>query len=231
MSHPINYEKLLTLAPARDVESVAAFLAEELPHVWDEVYRECCAHKPNLLRISTSGFEYIFDFVQESVLRGDVKPANAVEDRVIGVHGRSVLAVDQRNDQLMRGRPLGPVDFMSKEESEDYDKGHFMAHSLGGGLEINIFPQVRSLNRGWSERGKVFRTMERYCQQRPGTYCFCRPTYAGRSWHPSRIEFGVLRADGTLWLEIFENVGSEEELTTMEQLLRPQLMRWYGVTS
>ncbi len=228
MSSAIDYEKLMSFAQARDADSVTAFLLEELPHAWDERYRSCCSHKPNLLRISTSGFEYIFDFVQESVARGDVTPAEAVEDRVIGVHGRSALAADKRKDQLMRGRPLGPVDVMPEEKRSDYDKGHFIAHSMGGGLEINIFPQIRSLNRGWSDRGKVFRAMERYCQDHPRTYCFCHPIYAGCSWHPARIEFGVLRRDGTLWVETFENAGSREELAEMERLLRPELLRWYG---
>ena len=43
------------------------------------------------------------------------------------------------------------------------DKGHFIAHAIGGGLDMNIFSQARDLNRGISEQGKVYRLMERYC--------------------------------------------------------------------
>ena len=36
-----------------------------------------------------------------------------------------------------------------------YDKGHFVGHGAGGGGDWNLFPQLRSLNRGWSEEGKA----------------------------------------------------------------------------
>jgi len=55
-------------------------------------------------------------------------------------------------------------------------------------------------------------------QEHPGTYFFCRPLYAGLSSHPVEIEFGVLRADGTLWLNTFKNYGRIEELEEFERL-------------
>ena len=127
----------------------------------------------------------------------------------------------------MRGRPLGPVDFISENDRAIYDKGHFIAHSLGGGLEINIFPQLRDTNRGWSERGKIFRAMETYCLQHPGTYCFSHPSYLGKSWHPAAIEYGVLKADGELWVERFENFQDQQEIAEIERLITEPLRAWY----
>ena len=43
----------------------------------------------------------------------------------------------------------------------DYDKGHFVCHSAGGGGDWNLFPQL-PLNRGWSEEGRLYRKMEAF---------------------------------------------------------------------
>ena len=123
----------------------------------------------------------------------------------------------------MRGTPLGPVEFMSPARTTRYDRGHFIAHSLGGGLYINIFPQPAVLNRGWSEDGKLFRSMERYCKTHPGTYCFARALYAGQSAHPAVIEFGVLKVEGELWVNSFPNCGTAEEMAEIERLLGEKL--------
>jgi len=60
-------------------------------------------------------------------------------------------------------------------------------------------------------------------QEHPGTYFFCRPLYAGLSSHPAEIEFGVLRADGTLWLNTFKNYGRIEELEEFGRLYREKI--------
>jgi len=76
----------------------------------------------------------------------------------------------------------------------------------GGSLDVNIFPQKRELNRGWSEEGKLFRRMERHAGERPGTFCFARPIYHDMTCCPTVLECGVLKEDGTLWVERFENM-------------------------
>jgi hypothetical protein len=99
----------------------------------------------------------------------------------------------------MRKQPLGPVDFIRAHSTTSsalenrFDKGHFIGHALGGLLHINLFPQSREINRGWSELGKLYRKMEQYCEKNTGTYCFSRPIYGGYSAHPSVIEFGALK--------------------------------------
>lgn len=90
------------------------------------------------------------------------------------------------------------------------DKGHFIGHELGGsvaGMEANVFIQRRSLNRGWSAEGKVYRAMERYCRSHPETFCFSRPFYADDTSKPSLLEFGVLRGLDDLWVQRFDNRG------------------------
>jgi hypothetical protein len=99
----------------------------------------------------------------------------------------------------------GFVGHTEKYLGRDFDKGHFIAHALGGSVNINLFPQVRHINRGWSAEGKIYRQMERYCFENPGGMLFSRPLYADCSSRPAEIEFGVLRTDGTLWVRLFTN--------------------------
>jgi hypothetical protein len=73
------------------------------------------------------------------------------------------------------------------------------------GLEINMFSQLRAVNRGWSTAGRRFRAMENYCVDHPGTYCFNRPFYREDISRPAAFEFGLLTTERTLWVERFEN--------------------------
>jgi len=49
------------------------------------------------------------------------------------------------------------------------------------------------------------RSMERYCLEHPGIFLFNRPFYADGTARPAMLEFGVLKAEGQLWVESFEN--------------------------
>ena len=64
------------------------------------------------------------------------------------------------------------------------------------------------LNRGWSPAGKRYREMERYCAQNEGTFFFSRLIYSDVTARPTQIEFGVRKADRTLWLEVCDNAGA-----------------------
>lgn len=62
----------------------------------------------------------------------------------------------------------------------------------------------REVDRGWSERGKVYRRMERYCAEHSGAFCFSRSIYRDRTWVPFELECRVLRSAWDLWVERFE---------------------------
>jgi hypothetical protein len=64
------------------------------------------------------------------------------------------------------------------------DRGHFVAHAAGGGMDVNFFPQAKGLNRGTTERGKAWKDMERQIIAYPGTPLFVRPIYDDASWCP-----------------------------------------------
>jgi hypothetical protein len=125
-------------------------------------------------------------------------------ERVVVAWGVSVTPSGARDSGRMAGFP-DPNRGWGKQRAGAADRGHFLAHSAGGGMDINLFPQGRGLNRGWSPRGRVYRRMERYAAEHPGTFVFHQPEYTGESWIPSALVYGVLREDGDWWTERFEN--------------------------
>jgi len=197
----IDYDYILSELSTSDIEEIIKFLWEMLPDEWCEKYRKMTPTVTNILQFNDNGFEFLFDFSSELVTKGIVPVDQAVEDRVVAVFGRAQSNSRKRDADRMKGF-LGPS---SKVFGNNYDKGHFIAHALGGGLDVNLFPQRRDVNRGWSTRGRVFRAMERYCSENPGTFCFLRPIYCDRSWRPYLIEYGLLTKAGNLWVEKFEN--------------------------
>jgi hypothetical protein len=101
---------------------------------------------------------------------------------------------------------LGSTQKVYSHFGNDYDKGHFMANATGGPLEINLFPQKRAINRGWSEDGKLYRAMEKFVAGNPGTFVFSRPVYKDFSLRPVGLEFGYLSLDGNFEVNYFPNI-------------------------
>lgn len=158
----------------------------------------------NISVISRGTFDYIFDDYASLEATGAVEPDAVTESRVVAVIGLSAPVPRKRDDSRLRG-------WVGKTEAtwgQEWDKGHFIAHSIGGavrGWELNVYVQLRALNRGWSEAGRRYRQMEEYCSARAGVLCWNRPIYDDPSAKPARIEFAVLKDDGEVWAEVFDN--------------------------
>jgi hypothetical protein len=198
----IDYEALLHEARQESATSLVVHLRQHLPFKWRDLYIAAALRSTNIARFEYRTFEYIFDLYSELEAIGEVAYDQTVEDRVVAVLGTSARADESRDRTRMPGW-LGET---GEILGATRDKGHFIAHCMGGGLEVNVFSQDRKLNRGWSPQGKIYRQMERYCQEHPGTFCFSRPIYADNSSVPRWLEFGVLREDSALWVEVFDNV-------------------------
>ena len=169
---------------------------------WCTIYREMSGTKTNILQFSQHDFHFLFDYPSEYVERGKLQYKDVTDDRVVVVFGKSVPTNVKRDTTRMKGFLGGPL---MDDQGNQSDKGHFMGHSLGGGMDVNLFPQNPEINRGYSERGKVFRQMEKYCAKNAGTFCFSRPIYNTMTWKPALIEYGILMPDQTFWVEMFEN--------------------------
>ena len=197
----IDYEIVLSELSDKDMENAVEFLFKRLPDLWCEKYLEMTPTSANILQFNEGGFEYLFDLSSELTANGIIPEDQAVEDRLVVACGRSRPRCIKRDRNRMRGF-LGSS---TEAFGDGYDKGHFIAHCIGGNLDVNLFPQRREINQGLSDRGKVFREMEEYCLENPGTFCFHRPIYCDRSWRPCQTEFGLLTAEKTFWIERFEN--------------------------
>jgi len=167
---------------------------DDLIDNWLVAYDGMCRHAPNVLAFDDHGFTFLFDLASP----GDQN----VADRLVAAYGLSSAATAQRDAVRIRGFLGGGIDIPGKGI---YDKGHALAHAIGGGLDANLFPQRPALNRGRSKEGRLYRRMETYAGSHPGRFVYSRLIYDDESWVPCALEYGVQRDDGTLWVERFDN--------------------------
>lgn len=178
-----------------DRQSIIDHLDTALPSLWHGEYQTKTRSPANVLTV-TFGDEsrrrhfvrYMFDHTSGHPKLMTLSAAalkQHTHDRVVAVWGLSRSEPGRTRDTArMKG-------FLQGVWSAQYggdDRGHFFAHTMGGGLDINLFPQVRTVNR-WG----LWREMETYCAQNPGTFCFIRPIYADRTWRPARLEYGIFK--------------------------------------
>ncbi len=178
-----------------DYIKTAQSIEKELKDIWMDQYIKMTAKQTFIHKVE-SDFTFLFDVQSYS------EDEDFMEDRIVVTYGFSKKSKVKRDTSRLAGYLRGSWNWTDKET----DKGHFIGHSLGGHLDENIFPQKKDINRGHSARGKVYRKMEQYCADNEGTFCFSRPIYCDFSLRPYVIEYGVLKQDGTLWVESFDNV-------------------------
>jgi len=193
------YQDLLAQAHAEcEPGAVHEYLRRELPYVWRDAYLVMTPRQTNILVFPHGTFDYFYDDYASLEATGIVERDDVTEARLMAAVGTSSPSRRSRDDSRLRGW-VGPT---GRTFGDDWDKGHFIAHSIGGavdGLEANVFLQLRRVNRGG------YRQMERYCAANPGVLCFARPLYDDSSARPAQVEFGVLKPDGELWVERFDN--------------------------
>jgi hypothetical protein len=127
-------------------------------------------------------------------------------ERVVLVFGLSAAPHGRREASRIRGFPDPNPSMQGVDASGALaDRGHFVAHSAGGPLDMNLFPQRRDLNRGWSQQGRKYRAMEQYLADHPGTFFYHRPIYADGTWVPAELELAILRPDEGWSVGLFSN--------------------------
>lgn len=199
----IDYHEYLSEWPDLDYDAKVEKLVDDFKSEWVYSYtrlKSVFGIPADLLWVQLNSFGYIYDCAQGA------NPADGEypEPRVVVAFGRTNPQPVKRDDSRLRGW-VGPTQSVFGSE---WDKGHFIANSMGGKVdnhEINVFQQLRALNRGWSAQGKVFRKMEGYCSKNKDIFCFHRPIYFDLSAVPNLLEFGILLPDGRLQVEIFNN--------------------------
>lgn len=139
---------------------------------------------------------------------------NSKRERVVLAYAVSVKPLMERDkkriDAFLRGKKTEEtfresVQRVLNDNTFSADRGHFLGHASGGILDINLFPHRSELNEGHSEEGKLFRKMECYVEEHPGTFFYHRPIYDDESWIPQLLQYGVLKGGTDWWEEQFSN--------------------------
>jgi hypothetical protein len=121
------------------------YLREELTHLWFEAYLQITPHPTNVVTFTHGSFDYLYDDYATLEATGVVPIDDSSESRLVAAVGFSQSSrVGRRHDD---GRLRGWVGPTSETFGTGWDKGHFIARSIGGavdGLEANVFLQRRA---------------------------------------------------------------------------------------
>jgi hypothetical protein len=137
----IDYTRLCRSAKAATNPTLITYLRKHLRVKWQQVYTAAASHTPNIVHVEYGTFDYICDSYSGMEALGEVAIDQTVRDRVIGVLGISLPMRRRRRSSL----PDGWVEHPEEADSSGRDKGHFIAHAIGGGLDMNVFSQARDL--------------------------------------------------------------------------------------
>src|SRR5215468_10568294 len=141
----VDYEALLDDRPGESPGHVVSDLIDHLPYMWRDLYVAAVSRPTNIVQVRSRTFKYIFDFYSELEATGEIPYDQTVEDRLVGGFGISEQPREARGTRF-RGWLLDTGELGSATR----DKGHFIAHCIGGDFDLNVFSQDRELNRGWS---------------------------------------------------------------------------------
>jgi hypothetical protein len=153
-----NYSKL------NSGQGPTPHLISALINAWLDDYRHRGASN-DIVETSAANFSYLFD-----IGRGRLIAAWGIS------HGKHTGA---RDKSRMAGHPLGAA--------AGYHRGHAIPHTLGGPTDINLVPQLGSVNVG------PFRKLEKEAVATPGALYFTYWLYPpGDSQKPTGVEQGLL---------------------------------------
>ena len=191
----IDYTSLAAAHLEGGTGNAVAF-AYEVVSQWIDRYRASTSWSPEILEIALGSLVYLFDEAPAQ-RAGDTGVSDA---RVVGVWGRPATGRRPRD----RSRQQSFLPDSRRWSRAGFDRGHFVAHSLGGGMDINFFPQAADVNRGRSRAGRRWRELERRAGGSARTLVLVRPVYDAETWVPRWLDFGVVLGD-ELEIETFDN--------------------------
>jgi hypothetical protein len=141
--------------------------------------------EPNaeVIRTETKGHSYLFDVPNTRLLAA-----------------WSVVA-----ERAPRSRDTSRMRDLSQPHGEAYHRGHAIAHTLGGGEDINLLPQLGRLNIG------RFRKLERKAVKHIGSLYFTFWIYRSTGDQIAmRVEQGLLVPGDGLELTIHDNLAGPD---------------------
>jgi DNA/RNA non-specific endonuclease len=165
--------------------NVIAYLDRELPPLWEADYRAMTRDTGELVTITFRDRHPDSEFFVNTMFDLHSTSSSGTESRVVAVWGLSRSEPASTRD---KARMAGFLRGVWSDAYQGRDRGHFFAHTMGGGVDINLFPQLARVNQG----GK-WKMMEQYAAKHPGSFCFIRPFYARENWIPTRLEYGIFQ--------------------------------------
>jgi len=217
-SWSVDYQAVVASIDPSNPSCRQAF-QDRLAQLWREAYLRHSPVVTELQIICEEGGTFILDWTGSILDEATIHDESIPDNRLVAAFGISHGKEGRRPATRIRGFPRGGLGIVFSELAQDFDRGHHLAHAAGGGVDINLYPQLASVNRGRDDDGKIFRAMEIYAASHAGTLVFSRPLYFGISDHPAAIDFGVLQTDGVLWQEVFRNVKTLEHLIALDKAL------------
>jgi len=205
----VDYDSLVTPRPSLLYDEVVEHVRNELPALWQKAYRKMAQSPTSIHHFTHCAYEFLFDRASELRSRGVVTGDRAVEDRIIVAYGRSTGA-SEHSGNGSRKNLLGSAAARFGDGSE---RSYLPGEVLGRTFDISVYPRYRDFEAERSADSRAYRAMKRYCSEHPGAFCFTRLVYSSRSWRPAAIEHGVLRADGSFWVQRFKNAASESRIS------------------
>lgn len=199
----MDYSLLLQDKNFSSVEELYKFFWDEMTTHWTQEYIKAFPKHGEITLQNFQGFAFLIDHVWPWVEAEDTNK-ELPETRVISFFGISNTNVVAENIKRRRAG-WGPTNHIFSLYGGDYDKGHFIAHGFGGPVDVNLFPQRRDINRGWSEEGKRYRKMEKHVSANPGTLVFSRPIFQDLTECPYFLDYGYFDKDLKLHFETFPN--------------------------
>jgi hypothetical protein len=180
---PLNQNTYRQLVSSSGGGDIISKIPEKLVPLWCDDYYQANP-SAELVEVnlddSPACFSYLFDINLQ---------------RNIVAWGIPTYASHQRDASRMAGHPLSA--------GSQYHRGHLMAHSIGGGTDINLVPQLGKLNIG------QFRRIERMVRQlaKENVRClyFVRTIYTNNSQIPSKFEQCVIQSAGAITYDLQSN--------------------------
>ena len=169
-----------------DSQAAEDRLGEWICDAWADRYEQALPGTADLVTFTDNkGFVYLFD----------ISNSGDTASRVVGVFGRVDPERHARDDARIAHHQF------KRSAEELIDRGHFVAHQLGGSDEgHNLFGQVSHVN-----RQGLWRKLERELATQSGQLMFVRAVYGDDSDRPAGLEHGHVTPEGDIYVAQFLN--------------------------
>ena len=138
----MDYEAILDSARREAGAEFVATFARDLAYEWCEIYEAMSNRTTKIVRFQCGTFEYLYDDYASLEAAGRVPYDPVMEARLVAGSGYSLFQEKARDDFRLRGW----VGATETTFGREWDKGHFIAHSIGGAVdraEVNVFVQLQ----------------------------------------------------------------------------------------